>query len=289
MKAPILFVICILSVLQFSCSNKHKGSTANDKPIKISDQGVNIAYSDSGKGDTTLLFVHGWGLNRSYWSNQANYFNKKYRVITIDLPGFGQSGKNRAVWNTEAYGRDVDTVISQLHLKNVVLIGHSMAGDIVLQAAVNAPDKVIGLVGVDNFKNMGHIATPQEKKEYTVTINEMKHHFKQVATQWFNQNLFYKTTADSIKMRILNDITKADSVIATACIQDDNFDEAKQLISSKKKLYLINSDYAPTDTTGFKTNHIPYQVFYIHATGHFPMVEKPKEFNTALSDILAKL
>jgi len=101
MKATILSVICILSVLQFSCSNKPKGSTENDKPIKIFDQGVNIVYSDSGKGDTTLLFVHGWGLNRSYWSNQVKYFDKKYRVVTIDLPGFGQSGKNRNIWNTE--------------------------------------------------------------------------------------------------------------------------------------------------------------------------------------------
>ncbi|WP_426667287.1 alpha/beta fold hydrolase [Mucilaginibacter sp. McL0603] len=164
-----------------------------------------------------------------------------------------------------------------------------MAGDIVLQAAINAPNDVIGLVGVDNFKNVGHVETQQEKKEYTVAINEMKHHFKSFATQWFNQNLFYKTTADSIKTRILNDIAKADSIIATACIEDDNFDEAKKLIASKKKLYLINSDYTPTDTTGFKANHIPYKVFYIHATGHFPMVEKPKEFNTALSDILTKL
>jgi pimeloyl-ACP methyl ester carboxylesterase len=289
MKASILSAICILSVFQFCCSNKPKGSTANDKPIKISDQGVNIVYSDTGKGDTTLLFVHGWGINRSYWSNQVTFFDKKYRVVTIDLPGFGQSGKNRTIWNAEVFGRDLDTVISQLDLKNVILIGHSMAGDIVLQAAINAPNQVIGLVGVDNFKNVGHSETPQQKKEYTVAINEMKHHFKQFATQWFNQNLFYKTTADSIKTRILNDITKTDSVIATASIEDDGFDETKKLTASKKKLYLINSDYTPTDTTSLKTNHIPYQIFYIHATGHFPMVEKPLEFNTALSDILAKL
>ncbi|WP_426667288.1 alpha/beta fold hydrolase [Mucilaginibacter sp. McL0603] len=117
MKASILSAICILSVLQFSCNSKSNKSTTADKPIKISNEGVNIVYSDSGNGDTTLLFVHGWGINRSYWSNQVNYFSKKYRVVTIDLPGFGQSGKNRNIWNTEAYGLDLDTVISQLHLK----------------------------------------------------------------------------------------------------------------------------------------------------------------------------
>jgi pimeloyl-ACP methyl ester carboxylesterase len=289
MKSLILPIICIIALQQYSCNNGPKDSKANNTPVKVFDKGVNIVYSDSGKGDTTLLFVHGWGINRSYWLDQINFFNKKYRVVAIDLPGFGESGKNRSVWNTDAYGKDVDSVITQLNLKNVVLIGHSMAGHIILQAAINEPDKVIGMVGIDNFKSVGAIETEQDKKGYAVAMNELKHHFKPFATQWFNQQLFYKTTADTIKKRILNDIGKADSLIAVAAIEDDGFDEVKKLAVAKKKLYLINSDYTPTDTTGFKNNHIPYQLLYIHATGHFPMVEKPQEFNTALSDILNKL
>jgi pimeloyl-ACP methyl ester carboxylesterase len=138
---PFIVVACfIIATGQISCSQKQTKQSANQQK-KISDQGVNIAYTDNGKGDTTLLFVHGWCINKSYWTNQVSYFGKKYRVVTIDLPGFGQSGKNRTVWNAISYGRDVDSVISQLNLKNVVLIGHSMAGDIVLEAAVNAPEK----------------------------------------------------------------------------------------------------------------------------------------------------
>lgn len=289
MRSFVLFIICIITIPLFACNNNPKDSAAAQIPVKISDQGVNIAYSDTGKGDTTLLFVHGWGINRSYWSNQVSFFSKKFRVVTIDLPGFGESGKNRTVWNTEAYGKDMDSVITQLNLKNVVVVGHSMAGHIILQAAINEPGQVIGMVGVDNFKGVGHVETAEDKKGYAVAMNELKHHFKQFATQWFNQQLFYKTTADTIKKRILNDIAKADSVIAVAAIDDDGFDEAKKLAASKKTLYLINSDYTPTDTTGLKSNHIAFRVYYIHATGHFPMVEKPKEFNTALSDILRKL
>ncbi|HEY4194691.1 MAG TPA: alpha/beta hydrolase [Mucilaginibacter sp.] len=289
MRSLKLIIICGIALPLFSCNNSQNSSAAAQGPVKISDQGVTIAYSDTGKGDTTLLFVHGWGINGSYWSNQVGFFSKRYRVITIDLPGFGESGKNRTVWNTDAYGKDMDSVITQLNLKNVVVVGHSMAGHIILQAAINEPGKVIGMVGVDNFKDVGHVETPEDKKGYAVAMNELKHHFKQFATQWFNQQLFYKTTADTIKKRILNDVTKADSVIAVAAIDDDGFDEAKKLVASKKKLYLINSDYTPTDTTGLKKNHIPFQVYYIHATGHFPMVEKPKKFNEALTTVLAKL
>ena len=157
MKFTFVALLFIIIAVQISCSQK-----SSNQYKKISDQGVNIAYTDTGKGDTTLLLVHGWCLNRSYWANQVSYFSKKYRVVTIDLPGFGQSGKNRTVWTPETYGRDVDSVIAQLNLKNVILVGHSMAGDIVLQAAVNAPDKVIGLVGVDNFKGVNS-AVPTKK------------------------------------------------------------------------------------------------------------------------------
>lgn len=290
MKALILSAVSFFSLMLCACNHPKTASTTSQAPVKVSDSGVNIVYSDSGKGDTTLLFVHGWGLNRGYWSNQVNYFNKKYRVVTIDLPGFGQSGKNRNNWTTEAYGKDIDSVISQLNLKKVVLIGHSMAGDIVLQGAVNAPDKVIGLVGVDNFKNVGYVETEKDKKEMTAAVNEMNHHFVKYASQYFNEALFYKTTPDSIKKRILVDIAKNDSVTATAAIsQTDSYDELKQLAAAKKKLYLINSDYTPTDTSAFIKNKIPYKVYFIRTTGHFPMVEKPGDFNAALTDILSKL
>src|ERR1700712_4580987 len=225
MRLIYLPLFYLLTLLQVSCNNATKTDNA---PVKISDQGVNISYSDSGKGDTTLLLVHGWCLNKGYWTSQVNHFGKKYRVIAIDLPGFGESGKNRAVWNTEAFGRDVDSVISQLHLTKVILVGHSMAGNIVLQAAVNANDHVIGLIGVDNFKGVGHTATEQNKKDYAIAIEQMRHHFTSFATQYFNQALFYKTTADTIKKRILRDITKADSVIATDCLAEDNFNGVKQ-------------------------------------------------------------
>jgi pimeloyl-ACP methyl ester carboxylesterase len=289
MKPFIVATLFVIVAVQISCGQKQGEQSANQQK-KISDQGVNIAYTDNGKGDTTLLFVHGWCINKSYWANQVSYFGRKYRVVTIDLPGFGQSGKNRTVWNAVSYGRDVDSVISQLNLKNVVLIGHSMAGDIVLEAAVNAPEKVIGLVGVDNFKNVNNSApSKKDTANYEQAINQLKHNFKQTAFQYFNQDLFYKTTADSIKKRILADVAKADTAIATACMQLSDFDEVKKLRASGKKLYLINSDVTLTNSAGLRSNKIPYQVKFIHAVGHFPMVEKPDEFNKALGEIIAGL
>jgi pimeloyl-ACP methyl ester carboxylesterase len=271
----------------FSCN--HTGTKIAVK-INVSDHGVNIAYNDTGKSDTTLLFVHGWCINKSYWSNQSSYFAKHYRVVAMDMPGFGQSGKNRSDWSTIAYALDVDSVISQLKLKKVILIGHSMAGDIVLQVAIDNPDKVIGIVGVDNYKNVGHIQSPQDKKGFNDAIDTLKHHFHAMVFGYFNQDLFSATTSTAIKKRILNDVAHADTTIAAEAMEQGNsFDELAALKKLRIRLYLINSDVHLTDTTGFVKNKIPYKLLYIHGTGHFPMVENPTGFNSLLDKVIDEI
>ncbi|MBB6110319.1 Pimeloyl-ACP methyl ester carboxylesterase [Mucilaginibacter lappiensis] len=294
MKSLFYLLTGIFWSLTFtSCNNpsKNSGSNAIDKTA-IYDNGVNIAYTDSGKNDTTLLFVHGWCINKSYWTNQTAYFGKKYRVVAIDLPGFGKSGKNRKDWSPMAFSRDVDSVIKQLDLKKVILIGHSMSGDVALQAAVDNPKQVIGLVVVDIFRNVGkvYVQSKQDKIQYAKDIDSLKRYFKKVTFDYFNQELFYKTTSAAVKKRVLHDVATGDTSIAAACMEQmGDFNEIEKLKAAKTKLYLINSDIKPTDTTHLAANKIPFKLLYIHATGHFPMIEKPQEFNTLLDKAIADI
>jgi len=183
----------------------------------------------------------------------------------------------------------VDSVIEQLKLKNVILVGHSMSGDIVVQAAVNMPDKVIGMVGIDNFKNVGASRTQADKDNYDAVMEMMRHNFTAIVTQYFNESLFSKTTTDSIRHRIMADVKNCDSVIAVKTMVDQSFEDVPKLKAANKKLYLINSDVTPTDTAGFVKNTIPYKVLYVHGTGHYPMIESPAEFNARLQDVLADI
>ncbi|NCD69622.1 alpha/beta fold hydrolase [Mucilaginibacter agri] len=276
----ILFTCCMAL---FACSSHHTAV----KP-KIANNGVNIAYIDTGKGDTTLLFVHGWCINKGYWHNQTDYFSKNYRVVAIDLPGFGQSGKNRTDWSPQAFGKDVNAVMTELDLKNVVLIGHSMAGDIVVQAAANDPKRVIALVGVDNFKYVGIAPPPtaQANEAYDKAIDSLKHHFTAIATEYINEQLFSKSTPDSIKKRVINGALTCDSSIAAACMQRSDLDDATEIKKAGKKLYLINSDPSPTAVAGMQKKQIPFRLFTIKGTGHYPMLEAPAEFNRALAQAI---
>lgn len=285
-------VIALFICLQLACGNRTTSTTVSNahELTDIYNRQVKIAYTDNGQGDTTLFFVHGWAINKSYFENQLTYFSNKYRVITIDRPGFGDSGKNRSDWSTAAYAGDIETVISKLNLKNVILVGHSMAGDIVLQAAINDTTHVIDIVGVDNFKSVGISEDAKSKEGFKQAINSLKHNFKKVASAYFTQYLFAKSTVDSIRTRILGDVAKNDSTIAIAnMVQGNNFDEVAKLKQYHKKLYLINSDYMPTDTSGLAKNKIPFMVTYVNDTGHFPMIEKPQDFNLCLQKILADI
>jgi hypothetical protein len=60
-----------------------------------SSDGIPITYEVRGKGSPTLVFVHGWSCDRTYWKGQIEPFSKIYQVVAIDLAGHGESGKGR--------------------------------------------------------------------------------------------------------------------------------------------------------------------------------------------------
>lgn len=281
----------LLFILVTSCGDSQ--NTSNTKvadKIKVENQGVNIDYDDSRVGDTTLLFVHGWNIDKSYWEHQGTFFSPKYRVVAPDLPGFGRSGKNRKGWTVEEYGKDITAVLTQLDLKNVILVGHSMSGAIVIEAALKNPSRVIGVVGVDNFTNIGAVQSPQEREDVANAYKALRTNYKQVTLQYANQALFSPSTDSSVRKRVINDFVNADSVIAVDCLeQNDQYPLSERIKSLKKVLYLINSDRAGTDTLAFKKSKVPYYLFNIGPTGHYPMIEKPHEFNLLLQEAIYKM
>jgi pimeloyl-ACP methyl ester carboxylesterase len=285
------FLISILLAGQISC-NESDANFKSDSTYgySIENEGVIIDYDDSKKGDTTLLFIHGWNIDKSYWANQTRFFSKKYRVVAPDLPGFGKSGKNRKTWTVEDYGRDITAVITKLNLKNVIVIGHSMSGVIALEAALSNPTRVIGLVGIDNFTNFGYVQSAQEKEDVANAYGALRTNYKQTALEYANQYLFSPSTDSAVRNKVKKDFLNADSVIAVNCLQqNDKYPSDDKLRSLKKVLYLINSDYRRTDTTAFKKSKVDFCLLNIGPTGHYPMIEKPKEFNLLLKQVIGKI
>lgn len=156
MNKSILFFI--FTLIFFSCSpykNLTQMKTMKDLnysfDVKYVDLpgDINLAYVDQGKGDQTIILIHGLGSYIPAWENNINELSKNYRCIAIDLPGYGKSSKNPHSGMMSFYAKVVSDFIDKLDLKNVVLAGHSMGGQIAMVAALNYPEKIEKLVLVD--------------------------------------------------------------------------------------------------------------------------------------------
>ena len=85
----------------------------------------------------------------------------RYTVLTVDLAGHGASGSNRSDWSMQNFGADVAAAVRAYWSKNadaprkVVLVGHSMGGPVVIEAARQLGAAVSGVIGVDTFKGLG--------------------------------------------------------------------------------------------------------------------------------------
>jgi pimeloyl-ACP methyl ester carboxylesterase len=287
-KAILLIVIASLSG---SVSKTQTQERMTAKQITIRDKKVEINYFQQGQGDTTLLFLHGWCIDGMYWKNQLEYFSGNYDVYAIDLPGFGKSTAQRTNWTIEEYANDVTAFIDTMNLKNVVIIGHSMAGEIMLQTALTNNPKIAGVVGVDNFKFIDVAFTPEQMKQMTDFFPKLDKDFKNSAPVYADMMLFHPTTSKEVKDRVKTDFTNCNSVIGYGTFMNQMqyaFTDAQRLEQLNYKLNLINSDGFPTNETGLKSHcKNSFQMETISATGHYPMIEKPEEFNLILEKVLA--
>lgn len=290
MKAILLTVITTL-LISASMTQAQEPMTAQQ--ITIREGKANINYYQQGQGDTTLLFLHGWCINATYWSNQLEHFSNNYSVYAIDLPGFKPSTAQRTQWTIEEYANDITAFIDTLKLDNVVIIGHSMSGEIMLQLALSNNPKIAGIVGIDNFKMIDVAFTPEQMEEISAFMPMLENDFKNTAPAYADMMLFHPTTPTEVKERVKTDFANSDPTTAyNAFINQMQYasTDAQRLEELNYKLHLINSDALPTNEAGLKDHcKNSFQVETISATGHYPMIEKPNEFNTLLEKVLKEI
>ena len=104
-----------------------------------------ISYSDSGKG-TAIVLLHGFLENQTMWQAFVPELSKKYRVITIDLLGHGNTECLGYIHSMEDNADMVHEVLSELRIRKAILVGHSMGGYVALAYAELYSETLKGLV-----------------------------------------------------------------------------------------------------------------------------------------------
>lgn len=118
------------------------------KTVKLSDD-VEMAYYDVGKGNKTIVFIHGLGSNMLAWKKNIEVLKNNFRCIIVDLPGYGKSSKNPHSGLMSFYAEKVIEFVDKLNLGKVTLAGHSMGGQISIVASLSYSDKIEKIILVD--------------------------------------------------------------------------------------------------------------------------------------------
>lgn len=250
--------------------------------------GVRIVYDVRGQGDTTLLFVHCWSCDRTFWREQADAFVGRYRVVTLDMAGHGESGRDRKSWTIAGLGADVAVVAGKLKLKRIVLVGHSMGGAVALEAARLLKGRVLGVIAVDTLHNAEMRVTPAMIQPIA---DKLKADFPATVAS-FMGSMFPKDGDPAVRQFVEKKAMAADPAIAVALMLDlPNLDLKKMFTDAGVPIRAINAKPPAAPATAFETNrkYADYDAVVMEGVGHFLQLERPKEFNEHLAAFAAAL
>jgi pimeloyl-ACP methyl ester carboxylesterase len=268
------------------------GGEPDTKPVKKTIRaadGLGLVGEVRGQGGTALVFLHGSCGDRGYWKHQAPVFAADYRVVAIDQAGHGESGKGRKAWTADGLAGDVEAVVKALALKRVILVGHSMGGPVALLAAKRMPGTVVAVIGVDTLQN-AEFKLPEEVRKSI--LDGVEKDFKGTVRAMFDKLLPEKADAE-VKKWLQTKAEGQDPKVALALMRDVfGLDTRKLLSEAKVPVRCVNSagGFKLFTPTAVETNkkYADFGAVTIDGVGHYPMLERPDEFNRKLRDVLAE-
>jgi pimeloyl-ACP methyl ester carboxylesterase len=258
--------------------------------IAVSKDGTPISYEIYGKGEPTLVFVHGWNCDARYWRAQLPHFSKNHRVVMLDLAGHGHSGSTRLQYTMKAFGEDVQAVIEATDSRSVILIGHSMGGSVIAEAARLMPNRIIALIGIDTLENIEY---PMTREELDQMIAPLKNDF-QTGSRQFVKEMISSGTDPLICEWILSDMSAAPSAVALSAMNEMmsqyiTGEAAKIFHKIRIPVIIVNGDLWPINYEANRRHMFSFDAIVLKGADHFLMMDRPEEFNRALEKAINTL
>ncbi|MFQ5793128.1 MAG: alpha/beta fold hydrolase [Acidobacteriota bacterium] len=252
-----------------------------------SADGVLIHYESRGSGGPALVLVHGWSCDMSYWKPQVDHFASHRQTVTLDLAGHGKSGLDRKAWTMAAFGQDVQAVIEALDLKQVVLVGHSMGGSVILEAARRVPERVAALVPVDTFFDVEQRFSTEQANQF---LTPFRADFPSATRVFLRENMFTPGTDPALVERIVADMSAAPAEVALGALEELVTHDLTALLGQvRSPIRCINSDKYATQVEIARRYAPSFGVILMSGVGHFPMLEDPETFNRLLAETVKEL
>ncbi len=276
MFASLLVVLLFALALFISCSPAK--IETRSKGIVLQDDTV-VHYLEAGQGPV-LILIHGLGSSASVWRDDIDLLAASYRVIALDLPGYGKSDRPKADYSVEYQAGAVKEFIEALGVDKVTLAGNSLGGWIAALVALDSPDKVSRLVLVDSAGLRREAArtdvplNPATREEEKALLLALFADKAKVTESLLNEQWDYRKDVRSTVQATM------ESFKTKAPFLDSRLRDIKvpTLIIWGKQDLLVPLDIADRFARGIRGS----KLIVIDNAGHLPQVEQPKAFTRAV-------
>lgn len=283
--------VTLVAVLATGCGGDHPPPADAPSPQRaietgaevLSADGLPIVYDARGSGHVALVFVHGWAADRREWGHQMAELADAHRVVALDLPGHGESGASRAAWSVVGLGDDVARLVEELRLERVVLVGHAMGTHVALAAAARLPGRVEGVVCVESLQDLSAGPPATMSADLLVRLAEdFDGAMRGIVPLLVGEDAPPEATERALEMAL-----EAPEEPALALLSDfPHVDVAGLATAAGVPIRCINAAprpplTPPTDVEGNR-EFADFDAELIEGVGHYPMLERPAEFDAAL-------
>lgn len=249
-----------------------------------------IHYVTVGKGNSTVVFVHGWACNLDVWREQVPALADKARLILIDLPGHGRSDKPQTAYTMDFFAGAVLDVLRDAQVEMATFIGHSMGGAVISRVHHQAPEKFAALVSVDGLLRRPP-GTPEQAGALVGPFGTPQ--YLDHARAFISSAFFPVPGTEALRDRVMSEMLATPQHVMLGSMLGmfgpDQPDWILQKVNAPVVVFNARSPWWNNGYENYVRSLSPQSDYRLmEGVGHFIMLEKPAEFNAALTEKLRK-
>lgn len=251
-----------------------------------------------GNGTQTVIFAHGFGSDRSAWTNQIEAFATQYRIVSFDWVGCGNSDLNayspRRYSSLHSYAEDLLDLCDELKLKECIFVGHSVSGMVGLLAALREPKRFQQLIFIGAspryLNDVGYVGG-FEQSDLDTLYEAMSSNYYAWASG-FARLAMGNPDKPELAIAFAKSLSamRPDIALAIAKVifQSDHRADLPHLKVPTTILQSNNDIAVPQEVGQYLAGRIPNsKLIHLVAQGHLPHLSAPEAVNQAIASCLS--
>lgn len=248
-----------------------------------------VFSQEKGNGKPILL-IHGFPFHLGLWDDYTSRFSDEFRVVCVDLPGFGKSALLKSPFSIDQVADTLLIFLADKNLNGITVVGHSLGGYVALAMIKKMPGLFNELV---MFHTTAYADSPEKKDSRSKVVEFVKKNGALPFTSGFIPPLFSDLEHPAIeKVKQIASQATAEAVIGYTMAMKDRLDQTKTLESFKNPtLFLAGQDDPgiPVDSVLKQAQHCQKPEIHIfEKVAHMGMLEKPAETAAKIKGFLSK-